>query len=358
MSKETNTTQNNSDEVDLGQLFKMIGNMFDRFFRFLGNIFNKLFLAFVWCVFFVKKHIVLILIAGALGFGYGYLREHRSKPIYKSSVIIKQNYSTGENLYNTINYYNGLLSQKDYVTLAQELSIDTSYVTSIISFGVEALITENERLVHYDNYTKKLDSALVSTIDYKDYIENVKEYIYVMQQLSINSKTNDNFNTVFEAIVKSLNLNTHFKREQTKDLEQLERRKFAIENALVESDSLQRVYKKVLETVVETQKGSQTSITIEGNDNKNYTKEYDLFKSNIELRRELVAIEREKENKQFIVEILSNTPKRGFVDTSIEVFGISFSPIVFFAIFFSFACFSFLLLLRFIKFLEKYKNKI
>jgi len=358
MSKETNTPQNNSEEVDLGQLFKMIGNLFDRFFRFVGNIFNKLFLAFVWCVFFVKKHIVIIIIAGILGFGYGYLKEHRAQPIYKSSVIIKQNYSTGENLYNTINYYNGLLKQKDYINLANELSVDTTYISSIISFGVEALISENERLVHFNNYTKKLDSTLASTIEYKAYIENVKEYVYETQQLTINSLANDNFNTVFDAIVNSLNSNSFFKREQTKDLEQLERRKLAIENALAESDSLQIIYKKVLEKPLEAQKGSQTSITIEGSDEKNKTKEYELYRSDIELRRELVTIEREKQNKQFIVEILSNTPNRGFIDSSIKFLGKSFSPRVFFAIFFTFVFFTFLLFLRFIKFLEKYKNKV
>lgn len=358
MSKEIKTPQNNSEEVDLGHLFKMIGNLFDKFFRFIGSVFNKLFLAFVWSVFFVKKHVIILLIAGVLGYGYGFLREYRAKPIFKSSIIIKQNYSTGENLYNTINYYNGLLHQKDYSLLAQELSIDTMYVSSIISFGVEPLITENQRLIQYNNYINKLDSSLASTIVYKDYIENVKEYIYDTQLLSINSEKNENFDIVFESVIDNLNSNKHFKREQTKDLQQLENRKTAIENALAESDSLQGIYKKVLEKNIETQKGSQTSITIEGSDDKNKTKEFDLYKNDIELRRELVSIEREKQNREFIVEIISNTPTRGFVETSIEVFGKKLNQKVFFSVFFAFVLFTALLMLRFVKFLEKYQNKV
>jgi hypothetical protein len=357
MSKEINTPQNNSEEVDLGQLFKLIGNMFDRFFMFLGNIFNKLFLAFVWCVFFVKKHIIILLVAGVLGFAYGFVKENKSKPIYKSSVIIRQNYSTGENLYNSISYYNGLLDQGDYAILAQELSIDTVFVSSIVSFGVEALITENQRLVHYNDYISKLDSTLASTIIYKDYIDNVKEYIYETQKLTIYSKSQDKFNIVFESVVGSLNSNVYFKREQTKDLKQLENRKLAIEDALAESDTLQIVYKKVLETTIGAQQGSQTSITIEGNDDKNKTKEFDLYKSDIELRRELVNIERELQNKEFIVEILSNTPNKGFVDSSIEILDISFNPKEVFSAFFVFVVFTILLMLRFIKFLEKFKSK-
>jgi len=286
MSKETNTTQNNSDEVDLGQLFKLIGNMFDRFFRFLGNILNKFFLAFVWCVFFAKKHFIKLVIAGFLGLGYGFFKEMKSAPIYKSSVLIKQNYNTGENLYNTINYYNGLLSKGDFKTITKEISIDTSYVSSIISFEVEALISENQRLVEFNRYTKKLDSALVATIDYRDYLDNVDEHIYEMQQIKVNSKNNENFDKVFEGIIKSLNSNTFFTREQEKDLRQLDNRTLAIERALSESDSLQRVYKKVLENTLEAQNGSQTSITIEGRDDKNKTREFDLYRNDIELRRE------------------------------------------------------------------------
>lgn len=358
MSKEINTPQNNSEEVDLGQLFKLIGSMFDRFFRFLGNILNKFFLAFVWCVFFIKKHIMLLVIAGVLGFGYGYLKENISEPTYTSSVLIKQNYSTGENLYNTISYYNGLLDQGDYAILAQELSIDTVLVSSIVSFGVEALITENQRLVHFNDYISKLDSTLASTIIYKDYIDNVKEYIYETQKLTIYSKSQDKFNIVFESVVGSLNSNVYFKREQTKDLKQLENRKLAIEYALAESDSLQIVYKKVLETTIGAQQGSQTSITIEGNDDKNKTKEFDLYKSDIELRRELVNIEREIQNREFIVEILSNTPNKGFEDSSIEILDKSFNPKEVFSAFFVFVVFIILLMLRFIKFLEKFKSKV
>ena len=139
---------------------------------------------------------------------------------------------------------------------------------------------------------------------------------------------------------------------------ELENRKLAIQEALAESDTLQIVYKKVLELNPETQNGSQTSITIEGNDEKNTTKEFDLYKSDIELRRELVTIERETQNKEFIVEILSNTPSRGFIDSSIKVLNKAFSPTIFFATLFFFILFSILLLLRFIKFLEKFKSKV
>ena len=358
MSKEIKTPQNNSEEVDLGQLFKLIGNMFDRFFRFLGNIFNNIFLSFVWLIFFIKTHIVYLIIALLLGLTYAVIKEKKAEPTFKSTVFIKQNYSTGENLYSSIDYYNSLLSEKDYTTLSEVLNIDSSNTSSILRFQVEPVISDNQRLLEYNRYSKKLDSTVASTLVYEDYLDNVKEHIYAVQQITINSTTNDNFSSVFDGIVNSLNSISFFKREQEKDLRELNNRELAIKNVLIQSDSLQKTYKRVLEKTNQIKQGSETSITIEGPDEENKTKEFDLFKNDFELRKELVTIQREKDNKEFIVELMSNTPKKGFTDNSIKVLDKSISQKIFYSILFPFALLSFLLILKYIKYLEKYRNKL
>ena len=113
MSTNSNTP-NTSEEVDLGQLFKLIGNAFDRFFNFIYNIFKSIFLAFVWLVFFVKKRIIILALAGISGLIIGVLKGKSSVPKYESSVTVVQNYPTGENLYNAVSYYNDLVRQGDY----------------------------------------------------------------------------------------------------------------------------------------------------------------------------------------------------------------------------------------------------
>ena len=69
MSKAKNS--NPSEEVDLGQLFKMIGNAFTRLYKFIGSIFHNLLLAVIWLVLFVKKRIIIF---SAAGFVYIILR--------------------------------------------------------------------------------------------------------------------------------------------------------------------------------------------------------------------------------------------------------------------------------------------
>ena len=357
MSKELPQPQQ-SEEVDLGQLFKLIGKAFDRFFRFIGSIFNKLFLVFVWIVFFIKKHIIKIAVAGILGFGYGYYKQNISMPTYLSYVTLKQNYNTGETLYNSIAYYNDLVDQKDTKTLTNLLGVSESEAASILNFDIKSIISENQKIKNFDAYKKDLDSAYASTIEYKDYLNNDDDYNHEFQQITIKSKQRNSFLKLFNKVIENINSNDYFVREQQKDLNELERRELALKEALTQSDSLQSTYKRVLEKLTDNKNGSQTSVTIESGEEKNKTKEYDLYLNDLDIRRELVDIERAKEDKKQIVEMVSSKQDSGTVDDKKALFGLKLGSKMYYSIIFmvlvSLALFGF----NFVKFLERYKDKI
>ena len=356
MSKDL-PQSNPSDEVDLGQLFKLIGNMFDRFFKFIGNLFNKLFLAFVWFIFFVKTHVIKLIIAGAIGGGVGVLLEKTSEPIYKSSITVKQNYNTGENLYNTISYYNDLVSQKDVVTLEDVLGTENNVVSSILKFEIESVINDNQKLKAYDTYIKTLDSAVASTVEYKTFLNNDEDYNHQYQQISIKSKERKSFKLVFDKIIERINSNQYFKREQNKDLKELKEQVLAIEKALVKSDTLLTVYQKAIIKSAENNNDFQAKITIDNQENTSSTKEFELYTKDIQLRQQLVEIERKIANKEYIVEITSSKQDSGAIDNKVKVLGKLISPKLFYALAFTTLLFIILLGLNFVKFLERYKDK-
>ena len=146
----TNKTPSN-EEVDLGQLINMIGNTFNKFFQFIASIFNQFFMAFVWLVFFIRRRVIVLISAIIVGLITGYLIEKTSSPVYKSSISVKQNYQTGENLYGSINYYNGLLRDRDYQILSEVLGLLSS-PKEIVGFEIEPIITDNDMLVMFDKY--------------------------------------------------------------------------------------------------------------------------------------------------------------------------------------------------------------
>ncbi len=350
----TNTPQP-SEEVDLGQLFKMIGNAFQRLFQFIGSIFNKLFLAFVWLVFFIKKRAVFLLIAAVAGLALGFILDKTSPPTYKSSITVKQNYATGENLYGSIDYYNSLLKDGDYEVLGRVLGLEKKVSEEILGIEIEPIITDNDRVVMFDKYISGLDSLAASKVEYEVFVDNIKDYKHQLQQISIKSKTRANFKNVFDNVIGDINTNIFFVNEQAKDLAELNQQKVALEQSLAQSDSLQRTYKRVLEQQIESKSTSETSITFEGNNDKSKTREFDLYKNDIELRREIVQIERKLKDKQNIVEIISGKQDSGFVDDTKELLGLTLNTKSYYLVLFTILAFVILFGLEFLKFLEKYK---
>lgn len=357
MSKESQKPQQ-SEEVDLGQLFKLIGNAFSNLFAFIGGLFNKVFLGFVWLVFFVKKHFIKLIVAGIIGVILGFVQEKTSEPTFKSYITIKQNYDIGEGLYNSISYYNDLVGNQDYDAIENTLHIDSIQSASILGFEVKSVLSENDRIKEYDAYIKTLDSTVAASVNYELFLKNDKDYKHAIQQISIKSKSRNNFQIVFENIIKNIQANEYFVNEQSKDLKELKAREQGLKEALTKSDSLQLTYKKVLENVLKENSKSEIGITFEGSNQMDKTKELELYKSDLELRRELVDIAREIDDKEHLVEVISSKQDSGVVDKGYNVFGLNLGAKLFYGILFCVIVFIILLSLKALKALERFKTEI
>tara|TARA_B100001175_G_C19514114_1_gene646007 strand:+ start:242 stop:1321 length:1080 start_codon:yes stop_codon:yes gene_type:complete len=355
MSTSKHPHQN--EEVDLGQLFKAIGKGFEHLFQFIVSIFKQIFMAFVWFVFFVKRRRIILLISAAAGIFLGFVLEATSPPIYKSTISLKQNYPTGENLYGSISYYNGLLKDQDYKVLGNLLGLDESSSRQIVAFDIEPVITDNEYLVMFDKYITSLDSLTAARADYDDYIRGIKQYKHPFQQISIKSKTRGNFNSVFAKIVDNVKTNTFFVNEQAKDISELRQAKAVLEKSLVQSDSLQNTYKRVLEQQMNSKSTAEIGITFEGSNDRELTREYDLYKNDIQLRREIVQIERDIKDKENIIDMINSKQDSGFVDNNKEVLGFLI-PTKLYCLGVVLGLVFFLLLsIEFLRFLEKYNSE-
>ena len=360
MSTNSNTP-NNSEEVDLGQLFKLIGNVFDRFFNFILRIFKSLFLAFIWVIFLVKKRIIILALATISGLAIGAFSKKTATPKYESSVTVVQNYPTGENLYNSVGYYNDLLRQQDYQTLGNVLNLDVEKTKSILVFDVKPVVSENNKLVAFNKYVKQLDSLAATKIEYEDFLENNEDYTHKYQQIRIESSERNSFKSVFENIVESINLNPFFVNEQRKDIVELTQTKEALELALVKSESLQDTYKKVLEQGIDADqsaKPSEIGITFEGSSEVEKTKEFDLYQSDLVLRTQLVEIERELLDKKYIIEMISNKQDSGFASTTKTFLGIELSMTLFLGVLAFLVALAILFGIEFLKFIEKFKMSV
>ena len=95
-------TQNSSDEIDLGQLFQLIGKGFNAIFRFFLRIFL-----------YLKKNILILIGLMVLGFGVGYALSKIVSKKLKTEVIVKPQFESKNYLYDAIAEIQANIEAKD-----------------------------------------------------------------------------------------------------------------------------------------------------------------------------------------------------------------------------------------------------
>lgn len=116
MSKPETTRKDTSDEIDLGQVFVLIGNGFRRIFR----AFLKVFLYF-------KRNLFWFLGLGVLGVLTGYLLGQLVKENQKLEVIVRPNIDDANKLYDTRTFLYNAVSEIQ----AEIKANDTSFFRSL-----------------------------------------------------------------------------------------------------------------------------------------------------------------------------------------------------------------------------------
>ncbi len=119
------TNTNQDQEIDLGQLFGKIGNLFD---TIISSIFKG--------ILFVQKNIILLLVLVAVGVGVGYYLDTENKA-YNHEIIVSPNFGSVDYLYNKVNLMNSKIRQKDYSFLK---SIGISQPKNISKVSIKPIV--------------------------------------------------------------------------------------------------------------------------------------------------------------------------------------------------------------------------
>lgn len=156
MSDNPSKNQNHSDEIDLGQLFSMIGRGFNRLFRGLLSVF----------IYFKKNLIILatlVIVGGLIGFGLKYIVGEEQK----LDVIVTPNLETKNYLYDVIAEIQSDIKTKDTVFLSS-LGIDTD---KLEGFKIEITQLKSQRGSGLEDEMKFLD--LLKDFENSDAISDI-----------------------------------------------------------------------------------------------------------------------------------------------------------------------------------------
>lgn len=304
-----------SEEVDLGQLFQMIGNGFKKFFNFIGNIFKGIFEVIIHFLLFIQKHFLKFAIAAVVGLAIGVYLDIIKQPKYVSTMVVEPNFNSVQQLYNNIHFYNELAEAKDSTALAEALDLTPKEAGRIKEFTVESYSDENQKVQLFDKFVRSLDTTTQKAIDMEKYLLNFNSFDARFHTISVTATNNSIAKKIQPSIINSISRNEYFNLQKSISDINIELQDSLYNKQIAEIDSLQLLYKRVM--VKEADKPMQgTNISLGENGGKE-NKELALINKMEELKTSLVQLNEERANKSSILNVISAFPRRG-----VEVKGI------------------------------------
>ncbi len=304
---------NDSEEVDLGQLFNAIGSIFNRFINFIASIFKAIFSVIIFTIRAVIVNIKIIAIVMILAGTLGYVLERNKPKIYSSSMLVRTYFESKYQLVTNVGYYNALLSNGNFTAIADIFEISKQHAEAIASFEIlPGPETENDKIIQYDRFVKSIDSVRAQDISFDDYIENRSIYSGEIFEITVNSHKDDIFTNLESGLNKSFTNEYSIKRMQKRD-SLITIQKENIASQLTQVDSLQKIYINVLESESNA-KAPEFTIGGEGfslGKDKSNTREYELLEKEIALRNQLRELQERKVDEDVVFDVISSFQKVG-----------------------------------------------
>lgn len=306
-SKSSN--HNSSDEIDLGQLFHLIGKGFQKLYDFVLRIFQGIFQLVINLLLFFQKNFLILTVSLVVGAVAGFILDMVKTEKYVSRMLVEPNFNSVQQLYNNIDFYNDLAKAKDSIALADALTISVAEAASIKNIFIDSYSDENQKLMLFDDFVRRLDTSTVRAIDFESYLKNFNSLDARFHQISLFSTNSFVAKKAQPALVKSISANDYFRLQKRLNDVNITIKDSIINRQLVEIDSLQSLYKTIL--VKEADKPMQgTSINLAEN-GESQNKELALIKEREILKNQIVQLNQERANKSSILNIISDFPRRG-----------------------------------------------
>ncbi len=345
-----NTKENTSEEIDLGQLFKLIGNAINTFYNLISNSLKAIYHLFILCILFLRVHFFKFCLVAILGMGLGGYIDYNTLRVYKSSMIVQPNFNSVQQLYNNIEFYNQLVKEGESEELGKVLHIPLSAAKSITNIEITALTDRVQKIKQFDEFIKDLDSITRKNINYQDYLKNFNEINAEFHKIQIEATAPETAKQCQKVIVTSIKNNEYFKLQKKVNDDNLTVRDTMVSKQLEEIDKLQSLYKEIRVLEAQQTEGT-TNINLADNSKIEKIPELELFKEIDKLKEEKTEVNIEKANTNNIINTISDFPNRGVLINDLRYKKIIQIPTLFMGI-----LLSILAILTFNKYLANYKK--
>ena len=303
------------EEIDLGNLFKVIGKGFKNLFGVIGQFFKSLFHLLILLLLFLRNNALKLGISIFVGAAIGLYLDLTSPKQFSSTMIVEPNFKSTQQLYQSINFYNELVKQKDSFLLAETFKISVNEASKLKGFYIDPVKNNNEKYNYFNDFIRSVDTSTVKNIKIEKFIEGFTDYDYRLHMIKVSSLSNTIFEKLSAPIISSIENNTYFNNQKEINNQNLLQNEKVLLKSLKEVDTLRRIYNEVL--IAESKKAETgTNITLAQGVRK--TDELELFNESLKLNRELMENNREKAQKSDILNVVSAFSKIGVKERGVE----------------------------------------
>ncbi|HLV38817.1 Wzz/FepE/Etk N-terminal domain-containing protein [Xanthomarina sp.] len=351
MSTNLPEQNKNNEEVDVLILFDYFGRSISKVINFFLNIFKGIFSFFIYALKPLVRNFKLIALIMLVSVILGYVYQRTQPDIYTSQMLVQPYFDSKYQLVTNIKYYNALINEQDYEQLTDIFSISEEDAKEIISFDIKSgPENENDKIIQYDLFLKSLDSSRTRRISFEEFVNNRSIYSGDVFEIEVFSYKKDIFRSLEDGLNNTFTNTYSVKKRQKRDsLISIERQR--IVSSIKQVDSLQRVYINVLHN---EEKSNQGAYTIKDGmtfiQEKTKTREYDLLKESIELKKALSELDSKKVEEDVYFDTLSSFQDTGAKYSSLRKKYMIIFPFIGFVL----LCSAFLIR-NFIKFISNYE---
>ncbi len=304
--------ENTPEEIDLGHLFRLFGNAFNRFTLFISGIFKGVFNLIIGFLQFIRVHFIKLVISVVLGFVIGWYLDYVAERVYRSSMVVEPNFNSAQQLYNNIEFYNGLAEQDEFAALATALQITNNEAKTIKRLEIKSFSDENLKIKQFSEFIRGLDSISVKMVNYDTYLKNFNNLNAKFHKISIESTNPKVAKKSQFAILKSIENNEYFKLQKVINDTNIILQDDIIKKQLLEIDSLQRFYKK-LKLLEATKPEGGTNINLGDKSQGSNSEEIKLLLQSRELKENQLLLNNKKANTKSTVNVISEFPNKGML---------------------------------------------
>jgi hypothetical protein len=301
---------NQEQEVDLAPVFVWISNGFKNLFKAIGSFFIGMAHFFVLTLIFIKSHVIFLGILFLLGGVLGNYFSRESKKTFTAQLRVQPNFQSAAQLISNLEYYNSLVYQEDFLTLAQELGINASGAEKLKSFGIKPDFNDTELLMEYDTFARSSDTMALENFTFEGFKAAKRDidYEYYTVQISGTDKkalgkaATNAIQVEDNPVIKGLRLSSM--ETNTFNLKSLEYQ-------LTEIDSLFHAFQIAIKS---TDSKSNTSTNVYMGDQRNTKAFSDLFDQKASVLYKLKEAREDKYSFDNTVNISSYFVKQGTIE--------------------------------------------